>query len=308
MKARRRIGLCGCLAALVVPLCLYAQTRNGGRLRAQSDLVLVPVTVSDPREHPIKGLTKDSFRVFDNGVEQTITHFGLDDAPVTVGLVFDTSGSMRYGVDRARMAASAFFLTANPEDEFFLVDFANSPRVSVPLTRDVGQIERRISQARPVGRTALLDAIYLALAQLRKSHCERKALLIISDGGDNASRYTRGEVNRVLRESDVLIYSIGVFTPYLRRRPVEEVDGPELLRKISESSGGRMIPVGDTLQLPYMAVKVGIEMRNRYVLGYAPVAVEENGRYHRVQVKLIAPAGTPPLRASWRSGYYAPSR
>ena len=295
-------------AAMLFTAQLQPQPRGVGRLRAESDLVLVPVTVSDTRNHPFKGLTKESFRVFDNGVEQTITHFAMEDAPMTIGLVFDTSGSMRYGLDRARMAASAFFLTANPDDEFFLVDFASSPRVSVPLTRDPAEIERRISLARPVGRTALLDAIYLSLAQMRKAHLKRKALLIVSDGGDNASRYTRGEVNRVLRESDVLIYAIGVFSSYTRRRPLEEADGPELLRRITEASGGRLISISDTVQLPYVAVKVGAEMRNRYVLGYAPAALPDNGRYHHVQVRLVAPAGSPPLYASWRSGYYAPSQ
>lgn len=287
---------------------LFTWSLCAQRLRIDSNLVLVPVTVSDHREHPVKGLTKDSFRVFDDGVEQTITHFAMDDVPMTIGMVFDTSGSMRLRLDRARMAAAAFCLTANPMDEFFLVDFAGTPRLSVPPTRNAREIEERIRQARPYGRTALLDAIYLALNQIRKSHMGRKALLIVSDGGDNDSRYTRGELNRVLRESDVLIYAIGVFPPPGVRVPMEQWDGPGLLRRIAESSGGRMIPVTDSLELPYMAVKVGMEMRNRYVLGYSPNDARENGRYHRVQVKLIAPSGQPPLRASWREGYYTPAR
>ncbi len=303
MGVRRLIGVFACCA-----LFLHPQTRHSSNLRIESNLVLVPVTVSDAREHPVKGLTKESFRIFDDGVEQTITHFGLDDAPTTIGMVFDSSGSMRYHRDLARMAASAFCLMANPEDEFFLVDFAGSPKLSVPLTRDVHLIENRIAQDRPEGRTALLDAVYLALSQMRKSHMARKALLIVSDGGDNASRYTRGDINRVLRESDVLIYSIGVFALYGRRQPPEQLEGPNLLRKLSEESGGRMIPVNDTIELPYIAVKVGMEMRNRYVLGYAPPDVRDNGRYHHVQVKLVVSQGLPPMRASWRSGYYAPSQ
>src|SRR5579872_208664 len=139
MSARQWIGLSGC-CALLFPWCLYAQPRYSTNLRVQSNLVLVPVTVSDLFNHPIKGLSKESFRVFDNGVEQTISQFSMDDAPMAIGLVFDKSGSMRYRLDRARMAAAAFFLTANPEDEFFLVDFANSPRLAVPLTRNVEKI------------------------------------------------------------------------------------------------------------------------------------------------------------------------
>jgi Ca-activated chloride channel family protein len=215
---------------------------------------------------------------------------------------------MRFRLDRARLAAEAFFLTANPEDEFFLVDFANSPRLSVPITRNPAQIEHRFGRGRPAGPTALLDAIYLALNEMKRSRLERKALLIISDGGDNASRYTRNDLNRVLRESDVLIYAIGVFAPQRFRHSPEEVDGPELLRKIAESSGGRLIPITDSIELPYMAVKVGIEMRNRYVLGYSPAGMQENGRYHHVRVKLVAPLGLPVLRTSCKSGYYAPGR
>ena len=294
-------------SAFLLPSCFQAQTGTGRDLRVESDLVLVPVTVSDPYNHPVKGLTKDSFRVFDDGVEQTITHFSMDDAPVAIGMVFDNSASMRFRLDRARMAAAAFFRIANPEDEYFLVQFNNSARLAVPLTQDLDELERRITQARPAGHTALLDAIYLALNEMKHSHLRRKALLIVSDGGDNASRYTEREVERLLRESDVVIYSIGIFAPLNRRRPIEELNGPALLRKISERSGGRLIPVIDTIQLPYMAVKVGIEMRNRYVLGYAPANIRDDGHYHRVQVKLSVPPGQP-LYATWRDGYYAPAR
>ena len=312
MGTRRLIALVGFCAmgfcTMILPSCLKCQTRSSAYLRADSNLVLVPVTVSDPHDHPVKGLTKENFRILDDGVEQAITHFALDDAPMSIGLVFDSSGSMRFRLDRSRLAAEAFFHAANPEDEFFLVEFSGSPKLSVPLTRNVAEIENRITQARPAGRTALLDAIYLALNEMRKSRLRRKALLIVSDGGDNASRYTQNEVNRLLRESDVLIYAIGIFTPFGPRRSLEELAGPDLLRKIAERSGGRLIPISGTIELPYMAVKVGMEMRNRYLLGYSPADILDNGRYHRVQVKLVPPPEVPPLHALWRTGYYAPAR
>ncbi|HWC97843.1 MAG TPA: VWA domain-containing protein [Candidatus Sulfopaludibacter sp.] len=301
MGAQRLVGLGVCCALL-----LAWRVSSQELLRVKSDLVLVPVTVSDCREHPVQGLTKESFRVFDNGVEQTITHFSKDDAPISIGLVFDTSGSMRFRLDRSRLAAEAFFHAANPEDEFFLVDFANTPTLSVPLTRDVSAIEERIASAHSVGPTALLDAIYLALNEMRKSHLPRKAILVVSDGGDNDSRYTLNELRRALRESDVVIYSIGVFSRHAAKSK-EEAAGPGLLRSLSESTGGRLIPVTDILELPYIAVKVGIEMRNRYVLGYAPTKVRDDGRYHHLSVKLVAPSGMAGLRASWRAGYYAPT-
>jgi VWFA-related protein len=251
----------------------------------------------------VTGLDKENFRVFDEGVQQEITHFAMDDAPVAVGLVFDTSGSMGEKLRRSRMAAAEFFRTSNPEDEFFLVEFDTSPRLVVELTHDTGRIENQLTFSRSSGSTALVDAIYLALTQMKKSSKTKKALLIISDGGDNNSRYTPGEVKNIVKESDVLIYAIGVFgggsTP-------EERAGPGLLTSIAEQTGGRMY-LANAAELPDIARKIGIDLRNRYVLGYTPAAGRRDGRYHRVQVKLVPPRGLPPLVAHWRLGYYAPA-
>ena len=220
------------------------------------------------------------------------------------------SRSMGLKVDVARMAAEAFFRHANPEDEFFLVEFNDEVRLVAPLTGDPRSIQDRLMVAQPEGRTALLDAVYLALNEVKKSGKRRKALLIFSDGGDNASRYTQLEVRRVVEESDVMIYAVGVFDTYRgHRRPAEEVRGPGLLRKLAEHSGGRMIPVIDAIRLPYIAVKISIELRNRYLLGYALPDAREDGRYHHVLVKVVPPVpppASPPLRAFWRLGYFAP--
>jgi VWFA-related protein len=271
-------------------------------LRVDTTLILVPVTVNDKLNRPVTGLEKENFRVFDNNVEQTITAFAMEDSPVAVGLVFDTSGSMGDKLRRSRMAASEFFKMSNPEDEFFLVEFDNSPRLEVELTRDSGRIESQLAFSRSKGSTALLDAIYLALHEMKKSKMNKKALLIISDGGDNHSRYTPQEVNKVVRESDVLIYSIGVFgggsTP-------EEYGGPGLLSKISEQTGGRLFEAV-AYELPDIAKKIGIDLRNRYVLGYSPPNQVRDGQYHRVTVKMAPPRGLPPLVAHWRLGYFAP--
>jgi VWFA-related protein len=208
----------------------------------------------------------------------------------------------------AREAVSQFFKIANPEDEAFLVQFNDTATLAQGFTGSLPEIQNHLQFTQSKGMTALLDAIYLALNEMRKSRLRRKALLIVSDGGDNASRYTQNEVNRLLQESDVLIYAIGIFTPFGPRRTLEELAGPDLLRKISERSGGRLIPISGTIELPYMAVKVGMEMRNRYLLGYSPGDILYNGRYHRVQVKLVPPPEVPPLHALWRTGYYAPAR
>jgi VWFA-related protein len=207
----------------------------------------------------------------------------------------------------SRMAAAAFFKTANPEDEFFLVEFNDTPKMVVPLTRDVEEIQNQLTFAQSKGRTALLDAIFLSLHEMKKSTKNKKALLIISDGGDNSSRYTEGEVKNLVRESDTLIYAIGVYeSDNARGRTPEEAAGPGLLNQVAEQTGGRHFPASPS-ELPDIAAKIGIELRNRYVLGFSPTDQQRDGRYHRVQVKVVPPRGLPPLHAYWRLGYYAPA-
>jgi Ca-activated chloride channel homolog len=271
-------------------------------IRVDTTLILVPVSVNDPLNRPVSGLEKENFRLFEDKVAQSITQFAMDDEPVAVGLVFDTSGSMGDKLQRSRMAAREFFRIANPEDEFFLVEFDNAPKLRVPLTSDTGTIENELIFSKSHGSTALLDAVYLALHEMRRSKKNKKALLIISDGGDNHSRYSQKEVGNLVRESDVLIYSIGVFgggtTP-------EEAGGGGLLSKISEQTGGRLFEA-NPVELPDIAKKIGIELRNRYVLGYSPPNQAHDGKYHRITVQVVPPRGLPKLSAHWRLGYNAP--
>ena len=304
-------ALCGLWAQVAVaPRTLPTPAepaRPPTNLRVDSRLVLVPVSVCDPQNRPVTGLEKEHFRIFDDKVEQTITHFAMEDEPVAVGLVFDISGSMGDKLRLSRMAASQFFETANTEDEFFLVEFNDQPRIVVPLTRDFEEIQNQLTFSQSKGRTALLDAIFLALHELKRSPKKRKALLIISDGGDNASRYTETEIRNSVRESDVLIYAMGVYeAPGARSRSPEEAAGPGLLSELSEQTGGRHYPVS-AMEMPDIAAKIGIELRNRYVLGFSPTDQQRDGRYHHVQVKLVPPHGLPTLKAYWRLGYYAPS-
>ncbi len=272
-------------------------------LRVDTSLVLIPVTVTDPLNRPVTGLERENFRLFDDLAEQKITQFAMDDSPVAVGLVFDTSGSMGNKLDRSRMAAREFFRTSNPEDEFFLVEFDSKPRLEVPLTQDVGTIEHQLTFSRSKGSTALLDAIYLGLHEMRRSKKNKKALLVISDGGDNNSRYTPTEVHNIVVESDVLIYAVGVFGGGYGSP--EEYSGPGLLNRIAEQTGGRMYEAR-AVDLPDIAHHISVDLRNRYVLGYSPTNQARDGRYHRVKVRVVAPRGMPPLRAHWRLGYYAP--
>jgi VWFA-related protein len=275
---------------------------RGANIRVDTTLILVPVAVNDPLNRPVSGLEQENFRVFEDKVEQKITQFAMDDEPVAVGLVFDTSGSMGNKLQRSRMAAKEFFHISNPEDEFFLVEFDSAPRLVVPLTSDTGTIEEHLVFSRSRGSTALLDAIYLALHEMKHSKKNKKALLVISDGGDNHSRYTPKEITNLVRESDVLIYSIGVFgggsTP-------EEYGGPGLLSRVSEQTGGRLFEA-NAVEMPDIAKKIGIELRNRYILGYSPQNQARDGKYHRIEVKMVPPRGLPKLSAHWRLGYNAP--
>ena len=271
-------------------------------LRVDTTLILVPVTVNDPMGRPVSGLEKENFRVFEDTVEQEIKNFAMDDEPVAVGLVFDTSGSMGAKLQRSRMAAAQFFRISNPEDEFFLVEFDDSPHLRVRLTHDTGTIESQLTFSRSHGSTALLDAVYLALHEMKNSKKNKKALLLITDGGDNHSRYSEREVTNLVRESDVLIYSIGVFGD---GNSAEETGGPGLLSHISEQTGGRMF-VGAAVELPDIAKRIGIELRNRYILGYSPRNQQRDGKYHKITVKVVPPRGLPKLNAHWRLGYNAP--
>lgn len=302
---------------LLVPLLFHGQDVNitprpkpapkeeatrPANIRVNSNLVLIPVSVNDPLNRPVSGLEKENFRLYDDRVLQTITNFAMDDEPIAAGLVFDTSGSMGDKLQRSRMAAREFFHISNPEDEFFLVEFDSSPRLVVPLTSDTGTIEEHLAFSRSHGSTALLDAIFLALHEMKHSKKNKKALLIISDGGDNHSRYSEKEVSGVVKESDVLIYSIGVFGG---GGSIEEASGPGLLSKVSEQTGGRLFEA-NAVELPDIAKKIGIELRNRYILGYSPQNQVRDGKYHKIEVKMIPPRGLPKLNAHWRLGYNAP--
>lgn len=278
-------------------------------LRIETNLVEVPVTVTDPLNRFVTGLEKEHFRVFEDKVEQTVTHFSSEDAPISMGLVFDSSGSMGTKLQKSRQAVAQLMKTANPEDEFFLVQFSDRPELTQGFTHDTEEIQNRLTFVQSKGRTALLDGVYLAIHEMKKARNPRKALIVVSDGGDNSSRYTESEIKNLVREADVQIYAIGIFEPAASRgRTAEELSGPSLLTEIAEQTGGRHFPVENLNELPDIAARIGIELHNQYVIGYTSTNRERDGKYRHVQVKLVQPRGLPPLRAFWRLGYYAPSQ
>jgi VWFA-related protein len=283
--------------------------RRAGNIRIDTTLVQIPVTVTDPLNRFVTGLDKEYFKLFEDKTEQQVIQFSSEDAPVSIGLVFDISGSMGNKLQKSRQAAAQFFKTANPEDEFFLAVFNDRPELVVPFTTDTEEIQNRLTFTQSKGRTALLDAVYLSMNQMKKARNARKALLIISDGGDNSSRYTESEIKNAVREADVQIYAIGIFEPISGRgRTSEELSGPGLLNEIAEQTGGRAFAVDNLAELPDVAAKIGMELRNQYVLYYSPKNQDRDGKYRRVSVKLVQPRGLPPLKAFHRLGYYAPTQ
>jgi len=280
------------------------RVKPGSVIRMNVDMVLVPVTVTDPMNRLVTGLEKEDFTILENNGPQRIKSFAAEDAPVSIGIVFDLSGSMNSKLIRARESILQFAKTANPEDEFFVIGFNDRPELIEDFTNSVEEIQARLATVRSGHRTALLDAIYYGVAKMKEAKHERKALLVVSDGGDNRSRYTEGEVRAQVRESDVEIYSIGIFDPYAATP--EERTGPILLNELCEETGGRLFRVDDIAEMSDIAEKISTELRNQYVIGYTPKNASRDGKWRKVKVKLTPPSGLPPLTVHARTGYYAP--
>lgn len=283
-----------------------ATSSRGSTIQVNADLVLVPLTVTDPQNRLVTGLERGNFMLYDNNLQQVIKSFATEDAPLSIGIVFDLSGSMQSKFVRARRALSEFLRTCNPQDEFFVVGFNDRPAILVDYTSDVEDVEARMVMLKPENRTALIDAVYLGVNKLRDAKYARKALLVVSDGGDNRSRYTEGELTRAVRESEVQIYSVGIFDMYAPT--VEEQNGPMLLHQLSDVTGGRLFQVRDVQDLSDIAQRISEELRNEYVIGYTPTDRRRNGAWRKLNVKLVPPPGLPELTVHNREGYYAPSQ
>ena len=276
-------------------------------IRVNVDLALVNVTVTDPYNRVVTGLGPDNFRVFEDKVEQEVVNFSAEDVPASIGVILDISGSMADKLGRAKQAALEFFRAGNPQDEFFLIGFNDHVQLISRFTSNVEDLQARMLTISAKGATALLDAIYLGLTQMKNARHSRRALLIISDGGDNHSRYSERDIKRLVREADTQLYSIGIFDP-LRNgaRTPEELNGPSLLAEITELTGGRTFTADDPNELSDIATKIGEELRNQYILGYRPSNKARDVRWRKIKIKLRVPKGLPPLSVFAKTGYYAP--
>jgi Ca-activated chloride channel family protein len=279
------------------------------KFRADANLVVIPVAVTDTVNRFVLGLEKTDFHIFEDGVEQNAAHFSGEDAPLSIGLVFDESGSMDYKLRTSRDAAAQLLKTLNREDEAFLVEFGDNARLSVGFTANAEEIQTALKKVQPGGLTAMLDAINTGLHEMKKAKNPRKAIVIVSDGGDNHSHYTAAEIESLVREADVQIYAMGVFEPMLPSGLTpEEISGPRLLSEIATQTGGRAFSAALTSDLPAVAARIAVELRNQYMLAYYPKNEARDGKWRKVEVKLSQPHGVPALKAHWRLGYYAPAQ
>jgi Ca-activated chloride channel homolog len=274
-------------------------------IKVDVDLVLVPATVTDPMNRLVTGLDQINFELYENGQRQEIRHFSSEDAPISLGVIFDMSGSMGNKIEKAREAVVEFFRTANPEDEFFMIAFSDKPQLISDFTTSIEKIQGQLVYTIPQGRTALLDAIYLGINKMKQAKHPKKALLIISDGGDNHSRYTESEIRNLVKEADVQIYAIGIFDSSPATE--EERTGPAMLSEVTDVTGGRTFTIDNPNELADVATKIGIELRNQYVLGYRSKNPVRDGKWRKLKVKLLPPKGLPPLHIYFKTGYYAPT-
>jgi Ca-activated chloride channel homolog len=288
---------------------LFSQTpATAPSFRADSNLVVIPVSVTDPVNRFVLGLRKQDFKLFDNGVEQPIAHFSGEDVPLSIGLAFDTSASMDYKMRTSRDAAATMLKTMSADDEVFLAEFNDKVELSVGFTAKSQDIRDALLKVQPTGMTALLDAVKFSLSEMKNARNPRKAIVIVSDGGDNSSKYTAAQIEALVREADVEIYAMGVFDPMSSfSLTPEEVSGPKLLSEIATQTGGRAFAATVSSDMPSVAARIAIELRNQYVLGYYPANQVRDGKYHTIEVKVTQPAGVPALKMHWRQGYYAPS-
>ena len=245
------------------------------------------------------------FRLFDDNIVHSIQSFTRDDSPISVGMVFDCSGSMKAKMTKSIEAASAFLKTANPADEHFLVEFGDRAKLSIPFTDTSADLTARIARIRPFGRTSLFDAIHLSLGQMIRARNRRRAIVIFSDGGDNCSRRTKQEIRNSLLEADVQLYAVGIVDGDVKTKLTrEEIAGPGILDEFTQITGGVHLQ-SDLTDLSAVSERLGNELRSQYLLGYVPSSTEvRDGKYHRVKVMLNPTEKTPDLRVSHRQGYY----
>lgn len=278
-----------------VPLAKQLKTRAGS-LRVDANLVLIPVLVTDVFQRPVEGLQKSDFHLFELGVEREISQFFTEETPLSIGIVFDSSASMKPKMEASRKAIVEFLKLSLPGDEFFLLKFSDRPEAVCGFTTDAKYVEESLSGLEPKGWTALFDAIYLGVNQMKRATHTRKVLLVLSDGGDNNSRYGERELTSFVEEADVRIFSISI------------QERSKSLEALADESGGRAYRVRKLEDLPDLAAHISEELHSQYVLGFTPAEREVDGKYRKVKVEVAPQKDGKPLNTSWKRGYYSPAQ
>jgi Ca-activated chloride channel family protein len=279
------------------------QPEHQRALKSSVDLVLVNVTVTDFHDRLIHDLKASDFLLADGKNPQRIRYFSSEDTPISVAVILDISGSMGNKIEQVCSAATEFFRSSNPQDEFAVLTLSDKPRLLTHFTNSLEDIESALQRIQPGGPTALWDAIYVGLREMRTARYGKKALLVISDGGDNQSRYTQAEIKSVLQEADVQLYAIDIFERFPRTK--EERTGLLALDEVTSVTGGRVFLTHDSNELHQAVRQINDELRTQYVLGYVPDKTTRDGKWHKIKVEMNA-AKPRKLRIYAKKGYYSP--
>jgi Ca-activated chloride channel family protein len=275
-------------------------------LKVDVDLVLVSATVTDSLNRYVSGLEAGHFQVWEDKIEQKVEYFSAEDVPISIGVIFDVSGSMKDKIATARQAAATFLKTGNPEDEYFLVEFANRPEVASDFTTDVTKLQNKLIMTPAKGMTAMYDSVYLGLEKLKEGTNPKKALLLITDGEDNRSRYTFQNVKEFVKEQDVQIYGIGIVDDFNSQLGAGRT-GRALIEELSELTGGQAMFPDSVYELEDICTKIAVELKNQYVLGYHSTNGAKDGKWRKLRVKVNPPKGIQRLNVRAKQGYYAPT-
>jgi Ca-activated chloride channel homolog len=294
---------------IILPCVLMSQsvpkTEQAGpyAIRTNVDLVVLHATVRDRKGTPVSGLGKDNFQVYEDKVPQQIESFSHEDLPVTIGLVIDASGSMRPKRANVTAAAMAFVRSSNPADQIFVVNFNEHVSLglppNLPFTNNAAQLETALSRHALTGMTALYDAITLSIEQLQRGKWDKKVLIVVSDGGDNASKQNLAQVLSLVNQSNALIYTVGIFDE------TDEDRNPRILKQLSHASGGEAFFPATLQELLPICEQIAHDIRNQYTITFAPTNKKQDGAYRKIDVKVHGIAGAGHLSVSTRAGYSA---
>jgi len=283
-----------------------SDTRPPSTLKIDVELVLVNATVTDQLNRYVSGLEAEHFQIWEDKLEQKIEYFSAEDVPISVGVIFDVSGSMKDKISTARQAAQTFLKSGNPDDEYFLVEFANRPELMADFTTDITKLQSKLIITPAKGMTAMYDSVYLGLEKLKDGSNPKKALLLITDGEDNRSRYTFQNVKEFVKEQDVQIYGIGIVDDWNSQLSAGRT-GRALIEELAELTGGRAFFPDSVYDLEDITTKIAVELKNQYVVGYHSTNEAKDGKWRKLRMKVNPPKGIQRLNVRYKQGYYAPS-